>query len=172
MAASLLILGHICCILHSCISVCVCLLIFFTFSYKKASTESNRESFQFRWHTFHLVALAWTGSFNTSCRESLDVQDRTLSLSRARLGLSRVWTENESHSRGHERVGRLSLVSWCKYWQDTFIASTRSDILVLQPSWFITRQWKSLCLVLGVPNCSRWQKLYSYIWITERDSLC
>lgn len=29
-------------ILHSCISVCVCLLIFFTFSYKKASTESNR----------------------------------------------------------------------------------------------------------------------------------
>lgn len=28
--------------------VCVCLLIFFTFSYKKASTESNREAFQFR----------------------------------------------------------------------------------------------------------------------------
>lgn len=63
------------------IPVCMCV-------FKLAS--KYRESFQFRWHTFHLVALAWTGSFNTSCRESLDVQDRTLSLSRARLGLSRT----------------------------------------------------------------------------------
>lgn len=71
--------------------VCVCVYSYFLHSaIKKASTESNREAFQFRWHTFHLVALVWTGSFNTSCRESLDVQDRTLSLSRARLGLSRT----------------------------------------------------------------------------------